>query len=295
LQLLTFGFVAPALVFFLVFVVYPCLQSILMSFTNASLETLVPGQNQFQFIGLANYIELFENSSFSHSLAILFKFSFFTTIVEVGFALFVAWVFEFVFQPPKVVRALLLLPMFVIPLVSGLTFRLLLDPSGGVIAELGQYFNFTAPDFLGDPQLAFWAVVIQDFWRMWPFVFLVLSAGLHALPREPLEAFELDGGSKLQCFFYVILPQLIPTLLVAIGLKIVESLKAFTEIYALTGGGPAESTSVVSLFIVREAFESFKLASAAAAATLFLISGIIFSIVYLKTRSYFESRGKIQA
>ena len=115
---------------------------------------------------------------------------------------------------------------------------------------------------------------------MWPFVFLILAAGLKTITGDLMEAFEVDGGTRIQAIFRIVLPLLVPSLAVACGLKIIESLKAFTEIYTMTGGGPGSSTTTLSMFIVREGTEYFHLPAAAAAGSLLLIAGITMGIVY---------------
>ncbi len=115
---------------------------------------------------------------------------------------------------------------------------------------------------------------------MWPFVFLILAAGLKTIPAELMEAFEVDGGTRLQAIFRIALPLLVPSLAVACGLKVIESLKAFTEIYTMTGGGPGSSTTTLSMFIVREGTEYFHLPAAAAAGSLLLMAGIAMGIIY---------------
>ena len=142
--------------------------------------------------------------------------------------------------------------MFVIPVVSGLTFRFIFDPESGVFATIYFWFNMEAPDFLGDPTLAFTTVIAQDVWRMWPFIFVILYAGLKSLDKEILNAAKIDGATPLQRFWYIILPAMKATILISIILKTIESFKAFTEIYVMTGGGPGESTSILSMYIIKQ-------------------------------------------
>jgi len=113
---------------------------------------------------------------------------------------------------------------------------------------------------------------------MWPFVFLVIYAGFKSLPREPIEAVTLDGASRWQAFRYVILPMLMPTLFVAVLLKVIESLKAFTEIYVMTGGGPGEATSLLSMYVVKQAFTFFKVGYGAAVSAVLLCVGVTLAV-----------------
>jgi multiple sugar transport system permease protein len=275
-------FATPAIVMFLCLIIYPATEGLILGFVTLDLNDLENHSlfSSASFVGLFNYIALFSDQSFIDSLSVLLHFSVVTTFAEVVFALLVALAFEYFVQPPRLVRTLLLVPMFVIPLVSGLTFRYIFDPSNGTLGEFFRLFGAEAPDLLGSPRWAFWLVVLQDFWRMWPFVFLILAAGLKTIPAELMEAFEVDGGTRLQAIFRIVLPLLVPSLAVACGLKVIESLKAFTEIYTMTGGGPGSSTTTLSMFIVREGTEYFHLPAASAAGSLLLVSGIAMGVVY---------------
>ena len=275
----------PAGVVFLALVVYPALEGVLLSFFDANMLDLASqhdrsGRYFGSFVGWANYEGLFADKSFFESLRVMAAFTLATTSLELAFALMVALLFEYVWRPPQWLKVLLLVPMFVIPLVAGLTFRYVFDPLDGALAEVLRPFGLEAPDLLGSPSGAFALIVWQDFWRMWPFVFLILAAGLKTIPKDVLEAYSLDGGSPQRAIGHIILPVLMPSIFVAAGLKAIESLKAFTEIYTMTGGGPGGSTTTLSLFIVREGFDSLKIPKAAAAGTLLLTVGVLVGVVY---------------
>jgi multiple sugar transport system permease protein len=170
--------------------------------------------------------------------------------------------------------------MFVIPVVSGLTFRFIFDPESGVFASIFYWFNLESPDFLGDPTLAFLSVIAQDVWRMWPFIFIILYAGLKSIDTEILNAAKIDGANMLQRFRYIVLPAMKGTIIISIILKTIESFKAFTEIYVMTGGGPGESTSILSMYIIKQLTEFNRYGFGSAVSMVLLLSAIIFSLVY---------------
>lgn len=267
------AFMGPALVLFVCILVFPIGYSIYLSLFDTTIATLVNGGDSF--VGLDNYVALMRDASFRNALWLLCVFVVLTTVIELVIALSVAVYLDQILVVPKFVNSLLIVPMFVIPVVSGLTFRYIFDPNEGVIGALYGVFGLAAPGVLGDPVLAFGAIVVQDVWRMWPFLFLVLYAGLKALPHEPIEAVRLDGATHWQAFRYVLLPMMKGPLLVAVILKVVESLKAFTEIYVMTGGGPGESTSILSMYIVKQAFTFFNLGMGSAASTLLFVAGAL--------------------
>ena len=266
------AFLAPALLLLLAILVFPILYSFGLSFFEADGASWFAGTSQF--IGFGNYIGLLEDPSFSHSVGLLALYIVITTVFELAIALVLAIFLDQVITVPSWLRTLLILPMFVLPVVSGLTFRYLFDPEGGILGTVFYWFNLEAPDMLGDPIGAFFVVVVQDIWRMWPFLFIIIFAGLKGLPRDTIEAVKMDGANLWQTCRFVILPGLKPTIVVAVLLKVIESLKAFTEIYVMTGGGPGESTTILSMYIIKQITDFSQFGFGSAASTMLLVVGV---------------------
>jgi len=256
----------------------PIVFSLSLSLRDTTATTLAQGGDAF--IGAGNYVELASDEGFHASVFLLLKFIVVTTSIELVVALAVAWWLDQVVRPWRILESLLIVPMFVIPVVSGLTFRYLLDPGEGLIGFVFEKLGREPPAMLGDPTLAFWAIVLQDVWRMWPFVFLIVYAGFKGLPREPLEAITLEGANAWQRFRYLILPLLRPTLAVAALLKAIESLRAFTEIYVMTGGGPGEATNLLSMYVVKQAFTFFRVGYGSAVSAVFLFVGLGLALLF---------------
>lgn len=271
---LTFAcFVGPALLLLGGLLILPLLFSVALSFYDTSILSLIDGTDRF--VGLHNYGQLLQDGDFWSAVLRLTLFAGVTTGLELILALTVAFYLDQVWAPPKFVEALLLLPMLVIPVVSGLLFRYLFDPGEGLWGALFGLIGWEAPALLGHPLLAFVVIVLQDVWRMWPFMFMIVYAGLKSLPHEPMEAARLDGCTHLQVFRFVIAPMLLPTVTVAVVLKLVESLRAFTEIYVMTGGGPGRSTELLSMYVVKVAFDYFQLGAGAAAGVVVFAFGML--------------------
>ena len=123
-------------------------------------------------------------------------------------------------------------------------------------------------------------VIAQDVWRMWPFIFIILYAGLKSIDTEILNAAKIDGANMLQRFRYIVLPAMKSTIIISIILKTIESFKAFTEIYVMTGGGPGESTSILSMYIIKQLTQFNRYGFGSAVSMVLLFSAIIFSLVY---------------
>lgn len=269
-------FLGPAVGLLALILFFPILYSVNLSLYDADGASWFSGSSPF--VALSNYTKLFTDPSFLNSIWLLGLYIVITTIVELGLALAVAIYFDQVVKVPSFLRTLIILPMFVLPVVSGLTFRYLFDPEGGILGHVFMLFDKEPPDMLGDPILAFGVVVLQDIWRMWPFLFIIIYAGLKAVPRDPIEAIKLDGANFWQTCRYVILPSLKGTIAVAVLLKVIESLKAFTEIYVMTGGGPGESTTILSMYIIKQITDFSQYGFGSAASTLLLVFGVTLTV-----------------
>jgi len=181
-------------------------------------------------------------------------------------------------------RALLLVPMMLPPVVVGVVWRLMLNPNFGAInGTLKAAGADTDPlTWTASPTLALASVIAVDVWQWTPFMFLVLLAGLQAIPQEPYEAAMIDGSSAWQTFRYVTLPLLRPAILVALLLRTMDLLRVFDQIFILTEGGPGFATETVSLYIYRTAFRFSDFGYATAMSFVLLLLTNIISLTYIR-------------
>lgn len=274
-------FILPGIFLLMFLVGWPIIQSAISSLSENT--GAVDGQSQF--IGLTHFKTLLSQRAFWNSLGLAVSFTVSTTLIELFIATLIALFLYFQKPLNRAFEVLLILPMFVLPVVSGLTFRYIYDPNDGPLSVLFQFFNFEPISPLADSFWAFWSIVLQDVWRMWPFLFLVVYAGLKALPKSAQEAARIDGASNKALIWHIVLPALRPTLIIAVGLKVMESLKVFTEVYVMTGGGPGDSTSLISLFVVKQAFHFFQIGPASAASMVLLVLGMALAWTVTKTQT----------
>jgi multiple sugar transport system permease protein len=181
-------------------------------------------------------------------------------------------------------RAALLVPMMLPPVVVGVVWRLMLNPNFGAVNGTLQGFGANT-EFLtwtAQPTLAFFAVVMVDIWQWTPFMFLILLAGLQAIPEEPYEAALIDGSSPWQTFRHVTLPLLKPAILIALLLRTMDLLRVFDQIFILTEGGPGSATETISLYIYRTAFRFSDFGYAAAMSFVLLILTNMVSLLYIR-------------
>lgn len=188
-------------------------------------------------------------------------------------------------------RATVLVPLMLPPVVVGVVWRLMLNPNfgaiNGTLKSMGigtERLTWTA-----SPKLAFASVIAVDVWQWTPFVFLVLLAGLQAIPQEPYEAARIDGSSAWQTFRHITLPLLKPAILIALLLRTMDLLRVFDQIFILTEGGPGFATETISLYIYRAAFRFGNFGYAVAMSFVLLILTNIISLLYIRLLQRQES------
>jgi multiple sugar transport system permease protein len=208
----------------------------------------------FGYNGLENYRNIWHDEFFRQAMVTTAKYVVcavtIETILGLGLALLVSR--ELRFGGP--IRVGLILPMTIAPVVVGVMWRLLYDSGVGVTDPIFQLFGAAPPDVLAHNTSAFVAVVLVDVWEWTPLIFLILLAGLQSLPQEPLEAALVDGAGKVRLFFDHTLPLLMPVLLVAITLRVIDAIGTFDQIYVLTKGGPGTATRLISIYAYNTAF-----------------------------------------
>lgn len=252
----------------------PLVFSLLLSFQGWTIDSALFGG---RFVGLSNYQDLFSDPLFRSSLMLTIAYTLATVTAELVLGLGVALLLNSRVPFVRVFRTALIIPMMITPIVAALTWKLLLDPSYGLVnALLG-----TKTVWLGDPDLALFAVGIVNVWQNTPFVAILLLAGLQSLPSEPVEAAAVDGANRWQTFRHVTLPLLMPYVVVAVLLRTIFEFRSFENIWVMTGGGPANSTKLLSVYTFEASFLSFDLTLAAAASWVMLLIVLIFCVLFI--------------
>jgi multiple sugar transport system permease protein len=263
----TFAVLPTAMVMLGVFGI-PLLFSLYMSFHGWSMEQGMLGGG---FVGWENYTDLLTDDRFTGSMLLSLGYTAATVTAELLLGLGVALVLNLDLPLVKIFRTVMVVPMMMTPIVAALCWKLLLDPIHGVInLLLGTHVVW-----LGEPATALATVASVNVWQNSPYVAVLLLAGLRSLPREPLEAAAIDGAGPWQAFWHVVLPMLRPYLLVALLLRTIFEFRAFENVYILTGGGPADSTMLISIFTYTVSFFSFDLGLGAASSWMTLVVSML--------------------
>jgi multiple sugar transport system permease protein len=249
------AFIAPALLIVLCLVLYPLGFGGVVSAYSYDLIS----QTAY-FIGLDNYAELL-NGDFGHSALVTLEYAVPSVIGELIVGVAVASLLQAptLAKARPVILAIIMMPLLMAPVVSGSTFRLLLNPDVGLLARaLGGI------DILGNRQLALFGLILIDIWMWTPFVVLLVTAALLGISPEIMEAAALDGAGPWQRFRHVVLPLIRPVLVIIVLFRIIDTVKTADMPYVMTQGGPGSATNLVSLLVFRTSFGTFNIGLGAA-------------------------------
>lgn len=267
-------FLVPAIVILGVTSVYPTLYSIYMSFFDWNW-----GQ-RLNFVGLQNYVDLATSDRFRNALWNTIVFTVGAVGVEFVLGLGLAVVMARVGFGQGLLRTLLLVPLMVSGIIVSVVWKVMLDPSVGIIGYGLNLLGLPRLGFLGDPSMAMFTIILIDTWWQTAFVFIVLSAALQALPQEPFEAAEVDGASGWQRFRYLTVPLLRPAILVVLMFRTVDCLKVFAIIFGTTGGGPLTTTESVQILAYRMAFKQLNMSVSMTMMVVFSVFALLVLVLY---------------
>src|SRR5205085_8591546 len=273
---LAYVLIAPTVAVLLALSVYPLIYAVKVAFQS--------GTGESAHWTLAHFTRLFSDSFFLAALGHTILYAVVALTFEFLLGLGLALLVDRPLRGRGLFRALLLVPMMLPPVVVGVVWRLMLNPDfgaiNGTLRSVG--FNTDALTWTASPKLAMLSVIAVDVWQWTPFIFLVLLAGLQAIPQEPYEAARLDGSSAWQTLRFITLPLLKPAMLIALLLRTMDLLRVFDQIFILTEGGPGFATETVSLYIYRAAFRFFVFGYAAAMSLVFLTILHLISAGYIR-------------
>lgn len=276
-----FVLLAPVIAFFVIFNTLPTLWLLGLSFYKHSLTSGVPPE----FIGFKNFVAIFNGKNqiwFDLSRTFTFVICGVTLQTLLGAALgFLFWGSKNM-PGRRIALTLLFAPMVLTPVATGTFFRFIYDPTFGVLNYLIHLVVTTGPvDFLGNPKIAFWAVLAVDCWMWTPFMTLMTLAALGSVPKAELEAAEIDRVPFLRRFSLVIWHHGKFIMMLGILLRTIDSFKTLDLIIPMTKGGPGQNTRLVALELNKQSFESFNMGWSSAYAVLLLLISIAMTSVFI--------------
>ena len=275
-------FVAPALIYMIVFVGYPIVNNIILSFQDVNLRTLLSPDKPF--VALNNYIRIFKDAVFRTSLWNTFVFTMGSLVFQFLIGLLLALFFTQDFKFAKPIRGLLMMPWMIPITVTALIFKFIFGTDVGILNYILKSLGLIGQniDWLTSPGTAMIAVVAANVWIGIPFNMILISTGLTTIPSELYESASMDGAGKLQSFFKITLPLLRPTIESVLILGFIYTFKVFDLVYVMTGGGPVNSTQMLSSYSYKLSFVEFKYSLGSAVANVLFVILLIVSVFYLK-------------
>ncbi len=279
-------FLTPALVLLAGMLLYPIFYTLWVSMSDFDLATFQPTG----WVGWRNYEAVLNDPGFLESLRVTAVYLVIALPLQMVLGFAIAFLLNVPWRGRGVLRALFLIPMVVAPVVAGGVWRMLLDPLWGVVNYTLGLVGIGPVEWIGDPVLAMASVIIIDTWRWTPFVVLIASAGIMALPGDVYEAAKSDGAGRWATLRHVTLPLLVPVMAAAFVVRWLGAVKMFDIALAATKGGPGNATNVVNLYIYEKGFRSLEFGSASSMATIVLVVTMLITFVLFRVSRRLENR-----
>jgi multiple sugar transport system permease protein len=269
-------FAAPALIILALTSLYPVFYSMVMSLFDWDWGV------SLDFVWFENYVRYLSDPKFWKVLGQTFYFTVGAVTVELILGMALAVIVNRLTTGMGIIRTLLMLPLMVSGIIVALMWKILLDPTLGIVNYFLRLLNLPNSAWFGASSSAMPSIIMVDTWWQTAFVFIVISAGLRSLPTEPFEAAQVDGASSLQSFRFLTLPMLQPVLLTVLIFRTIDCLKVFAIIFGTTGGGPAQATESVQTLAYRTAFKFLFLSRAMTLMVIFSFIILALVMIYLR-------------
>jgi len=280
-----FYLMAPAIALLAFISLYPFFWLIVLAFQKGDMGPV-------EWVGFKNFIALASDGRFLSGWSLLFKYSAMCLFLQISIGVLLALAVNGSRYEKFLVTALLM-PMMMAPAVAGLLWLFLYNGTFGWYHWLFQSLGILGSgSILSSAKTSMYAIVLVDVWQWTPLITLIALAGLKRVPQDQLEANMVDGASPLNNFFAIILPNLYPVLLIGIMLRFMDNFRFIDHILVLTGGGPANATKILPVYLFEVAFKFFDLGRGAAIALVLLLVTIILGKILV---GVFErpSKGKV--
>ncbi|WP_111467073.1 carbohydrate ABC transporter permease [Microbacterium suaedae] len=276
------GFAAPLLAYLVVFYAYPLWRNIDLSIHDYTIRAFVQGDAEF--VGFANYAEIFGSSTFPTALVNTLLFTFGSIVVQFAIGLALAVFFRQNFHLSNVLRALFLVPWLLPLIVSASTWAWMLNSDNGIVNSVLVAFGGDRINWLTSPETALLSVTIANIWLGIPFNLVVLYSGLQNIPEDMYEAASLDGAGPWRKFWSITLPLLRPVSAITLLLGLIYTLKVVDVIWVMTAGGPAGASTTLSIWAYQEAFGTGipAFSPAAAVGNLLIVIALVFGFLHLR-------------
>ncbi len=274
--------VLPAIIYLVLLTIYPLIYSVKVSLTTLNIARPYPPR----YIGLSNFSELLKDSIFLTAMKNTFFLTALSICAEFTLGFIIARIFfmgaNLKLKSVGLLRTIYMLPMMVTPIVFGLTWLYMFNPTLGIANYLLGLLGFPPVSWFGSSGIALYSIILINVWEWTPFMMLLCLAGLSTIPPQLFEAARTDGIAWHQSIAFIELPLVKRVILIGLMIRIMDNFRLFDLVYVTTGGGPGSSTETLSMFAYRHSFMFFNVGYGAAASIIILILGIILAQILIK-------------
>jgi multiple sugar transport system permease protein len=280
-------FVIPALFVVLGVIIFPWLFTIWMSLHEWKVGSPTV------FVGLSNYLRLPSDPRFVESVGHTLVYTALSVLLPLLLGTLAAVVFHARFPLRGFLRGLFILPMMATPVAIALVWTMMFHPQLGILNYLLSLVGLPAQLWVFHPATVIPSLVLVETWQWTPLVMLIVLGGLAAIPAEPYESAEIDGANMWQVFRYITLPLITPFLFIAAMIRMIDAVKSFDIIFAITQGGPGSASETINLYLYSVAFIYYDIGYASAIAVVFfaLIVALAAVLLYLRARMQWNEIG----
>ena len=282
-------FILPAMVTLVCFVFIPLISAIVISFMDMTIYL-----DSFNFVELKNYIKLFSDERFFNALKNTMRFIVWQMPIQVVLGLLVAAFLSVNTKFRKFLRSVFFIPTVCSLTAVSIVWSFLLDGHIGILPYYLTKLGFPILDFLRDPHLAMPTVILMTVWKNFGMTMVILVAGIQGISQTYYEAAQIDGANKVNLFFKITIPMIVPTIGFCVVTNTIGSFQVFDQIYVMTQGGPMFSTETLVMYIYNVGFKSqpYNLSYASAIAVILFV---IILVISLTMKHYFNKKETVQA
>ncbi|PSP44719.1 sugar ABC transporter permease [Halobacteriales archaeon QH_6_64_20] len=271
---------APSIITLAVLSIIPLVVMISLSFMEVS---FTPIEEQI-FVGVENYVDMTNDGNFWDAWKATAVYVGGSLSLQLGLGILISVMLHRVIVGENVFTSIVIMPMMIAPVVVGLLWQFMLDPTFGLYTYLmNQIGLFIDQPILGDPNSAMAAVILMDTWQWTPLIVLIILARLKSIPQHLYEAAQVDGATGFTQFRYVTLPLLKPAIAIALLLRSMDLMRYFAKVFITTGGGPSNTTKIIGLYLYEQALRFFNLGYGSAAGLVLLAVTVLMGLAFVET------------
>jgi len=278
-KIIPYLLISPAFLVLLLLMIYPIIWNIYISLHDVTLIKLI---RSWEFSGLKNYLDIINDNYFWESLLVTGKFVLGSVLGQLLVGLILAMLLNKKLKGSGAFRVIYLVPWLLSDVIVGFTWQWSYHENYGIINSILGKLGISAINWLGNPEIAIWSIVITNIWFGAPFTMLFLGSALNTIGTSVYEAARVDGANKWQQFWHITIPALKPFIATNLILLTMWTVNLFGLQYVMTGGGPLFSTTTLSLYMYKNAFEFGKLSIGSSIGFILLLINIVAAFLYVK-------------